>query len=184
MIPLEETADWFDVDGVDPASPFILRVMDFKADKRDLVPAVVHVDGTGRVQTVTQPVNTPCYERVREFGERTGVPILLNTSPNVMGEPVVETPGDALWCLLLTQLDACVFDGRIVTKKPRYASLGDLYPYFLIGPGDIRRPPSGDALLFSNVDAEGKPDAATGPAGLPPTAGEKWLFSEWIREFP
>ena len=149
VIPLEETANWFDVDGVDPASPFMLRVMDFRADKRDQVPAVVHVDGTGRVQTVTRPVNGPYYDLVREFAERTGVPILLNTSLNVMGEPIVETPEDALWCLLLTQLDACVFDGTIVSKKPGYNSLGDLYPYFLVGPGDIRRPPSGDGLLFA-----------------------------------
>jgi carbamoyltransferase len=149
VIPLEETANWFDVDGVDPASPFMLRVMDFRDDKRDLVPAVVHVDGTGRVQTVTQAVNGPYYELVREFGARTGVPMLLNTSLNVMGEPIVETPEDALWCLLLTQLDACVFDGAIVTKRPGYASLGELYPYFLVGPGDVRRAPSGDGVLFA-----------------------------------
>jgi carbamoyltransferase len=134
---------------VDPASPFMLRVMDFRDDKRDLVPAVVHVDGTGRVQTVTQAVNGPYYELVREFGARTGVPMLLNTSLNVMGEPIVETPEDALWCLLLTQLDACVFDGAIVTKRPGYASLGELYPYFLVGPGDVRRAPSGDGVLFA-----------------------------------
>jgi hypothetical protein len=66
-----------------------------------------------------------------------------------MGEPIVETPEDALWCLLLTQLDACVFDGAVVTKKAGYESLGDLYPYFLVGPGDVRRPPSGDGLLFA-----------------------------------
>ncbi|MDH3905550.1 MAG: carbamoyltransferase [Gammaproteobacteria bacterium] len=149
VIPLEETANWFDVAGVEPASPFMLRVMAFKDAKRDLVPAVVHVDGTGRVQTVTRAVNGPYYDLVREFGERTGVPILLNTSLNVMGEPIVETPEDALWCLLLTQLDACVFDGAIVTKRPGYGSLRDLCPYFLVGPGDIRRPPSGDGLLFA-----------------------------------
>ena len=149
VIPLEEAGNWFELDGVDPSSPFMLRVMDFKEDKRDLVPAVVHVDGTGRVQTVTREANGPYYELIRAFGDRTGVPVLLNTSLNVMGEPIVETPVDALWCLLLTQLDACVFDGTIATKKPGYASLGDLYPYFLIGPGDIRRPPSGDGLLFA-----------------------------------
>jgi carbamoyltransferase len=149
VIPLEETANWFDVGGVDPASPFMLRVMDFRDDKRDLVPAVVHVDGTGRVQTVTEAVNGPYYELVREFGARTGVPILLNTSLNVMGEPIVETPEDALWCLLLTRLDACVFDGAIVTKRPGYESLGQLYPYFLVGSGDVRRAPSGDGLLFA-----------------------------------
>jgi hypothetical protein len=66
-----------------------------------------------------------------------------------MGEPIVETPEDALWCLLLTQLDACVFDNAIVTKKPGHESLADLYPCFLVGPNDIRRPPSGDGMHFA-----------------------------------
>jgi len=148
VILLEEVENWFDVDGVDPRSPFMLRVMSFREDKRDLVPAVMHVDGTGRVQTVTKAVNGAYYDLVKEFGERTGVPILLNTSMNVMGEPIVETPEDALWCLLLTQLDSCVFDGAVVTKKPGYRSLADLYPYFLVAPEAIHRPSSGDALLF------------------------------------
>jgi carbamoyltransferase len=149
VILLEEVGNWFDLDGVDPASPFMLRVMSFREDKRGLLPAVEHVDGTGRVQTVTRSVNGAYYDLVREFGERTGVPILVNTSLNVMGEPIVETPEDALWCLLLTQLDACVFDAAVITKKPGYHSLADLYPYFLIGPGDIRRAPSGDGLHFA-----------------------------------
>ena len=146
VILLEETASWFDVDGVDPTSPYMLRVMSFREDKRDLVPAVVHIDGTGRVQTVTEEANGSYYTVVKAFGERTGVPILLNTSLNVMGEPIVETPEDALWCLLLTQLDACVFDNAIVTKKPGYGSLGELCPHFLIGPRDVRRDPSGSGL--------------------------------------
>ena len=148
VIPLEEVENWFDVDGFDPASPFMLRVMSFRKDKRDLVPAVVHVDGTGRVQTVTSDANGSYYDLVRKFAERTGVPILLNTSLNVMGEPIVETPEDALWCLLLTQLDACVFDGAVVTKKPGYESLADLTPYFLVEPQSVYRPPSGDGIFF------------------------------------
>ena len=127
----------------------MLRVMNFREDKRDLVPAVVHVDGTGRVQTVTKEVNGAYYDLVKEFGERAGVPILVNTSLNVMGEPIAETPEDALWCLLLTQLDACVFDGVVVTKKPGYRSLADLYPYFLVEPKDIHRMPSGDGVHFA-----------------------------------
>ncbi len=149
VILLEEVEKWFDVDGIDPSSPFMLRVMSFRDGKGDLVPAVVHVDGTGRVQTVTKAVNGAYYDLVKEFGERTGVPILLNTSLNVMGEPIVETPEDALWCLLLTHLDACVFDGAVVTKKPGYRSLADLYPYLLVAPKDIRRPASGDGVLFA-----------------------------------
>ncbi|MDZ7770537.1 MAG: carbamoyltransferase C-terminal domain-containing protein [Woeseiaceae bacterium] len=130
VVPLENVNDWFELDGHDPSSPFMLRIMKFRKEKRDLVPAVVHVDGTGRVQTVTRAANGTYYELVRAFGERTSVPILLNTSLNVMGEPIVETPEDALWCLLLTQLDACVFDSVVVTKKPGYQSLGELYPCF------------------------------------------------------
>ena len=148
VVLLEEVENWFELEGSDPSSPFMLRVMRFKEDKRDLVPAVVHVDGTGRVQTVSREVNGAYYDLVKAFGERTGVPILLNTSLNVMGEPIVETPEDALWCLLLTQLDACVFDGAVVTKKPGYRSLADLYPYFLVEPNAIHRPASGGALLF------------------------------------
>jgi carbamoyltransferase len=149
VILLEEVGNWFDVEGVSAESPFMLRVMRFRKDKRGLLPAVEHIDGTGRVQTVTQAVNGSYCDLVREFGKRTGVPIVLNTSLNVMGEPIVETPEDALWCLLLTQLDACVFDNAIVTKKPGYESLGGLYPCFLVGPNDIRRPPSGDGMHFA-----------------------------------
>jgi carbamoyltransferase len=149
VIPLEEVGNWFEVDGVDPSSPFMLRIMQFKKDKCDLVPAVVHVDGTGRVQTVTREANGSYYDLVKEFGQRTGVPILLNTSLNVMGEPIVETPEDALWCLLLTELDACVFDGAVVTKKTGYQSLADLYPCFLPETKDIRRAPSGDGLFLA-----------------------------------
>jgi carbamoyltransferase len=83
------------------------------------VPAVVHVDGTGRVQTVTQEANGRFYDLVRKFGEATGVPILLNTSFNVMGEPIVETPEDALACLLDSGLDCCVFEDRIVVKNQK-----------------------------------------------------------------
>jgi carbamoyltransferase len=126
----------------------MLRVMAFREERRGQVPAVVHVDGTGRVQTVTREANGSYYELVRAFGARTGVPVLLNTSFNVMGEPIVETPEDALWCLLLTDLDACVFDGAVVTKKPDYRSLGDLRPYFLTRPKAVQRRGDGLAAIF------------------------------------
>lgn len=114
---LEEASNWFDFDGTPPESPFMLRVVNVKPEKRDAVPAIVHVDGTGRVQTLTQTNNGRFYELVRKFYEKTGVPVLLNTSFNRMGEPIVETPGHAIACLLKTGLDCCVFDDRIVFKK-------------------------------------------------------------------
>jgi len=81
------------------------------------VPAIVHVDGTGRVQTVTREANGRFYELLRRFYEKTGVPILLNTSFNVMGQPIIETPADAITCLLSSGLDCCVFEDRIVFKE-------------------------------------------------------------------
>lgn len=115
-VSLEEADEWFEFDGAPRESPFMLRVCEFKEEKKTEVPAVVHVDGTGRVQTVTAEANGRFYELVRKFGEATGTSLLLNTSFNVMGEPIVETPEDALACLLDSGLDCCVFEDRIVVK--------------------------------------------------------------------
>jgi carbamoyltransferase len=138
VVLLEEVQRWFDVDGVDPESPFMLRVLPFREEKKHLVPAAVHVDGTGRVQTVTREANGRLYDLVAAFHQRTGVPMLLNTSFNLMGEPIIETPADALWCLLLTGLHACVFDGAVVAKQPG-VDLEALRPQ-LIDAGAVRAP--------------------------------------------
>jgi carbamoyltransferase len=114
---LEEAANWFEFGNTPCESPFMLRVVDVKNEKRELVPAIVHVDGTGRVQTLTRENNGRFYELVKEFYGQTGVPMLLNTSFNRMGEPIIETPADAIACLLNTGLDCCVFEDKIVFKK-------------------------------------------------------------------
>ena len=106
----EEAPNWFELEGKDPESLFMLRICKFKEDKKDLVPAVVHIDGTGRFQTVTSEVNGPLYDLIKKFYEKTGVPIILNTSFNVMGEPIVETPADALATFLSTGIDYCVLE--------------------------------------------------------------------------
>src|SRR5215813_2143815 len=116
VILLEEVHNWFDLPEDQAESPFMLRVSRFRSDRLDEVPAVVHVDQTGRLQTVTREVNGRFYELVKKFFEKTGVPVLLNTSFNVMGEPIVETPADAIACLLNSGLDCCVFVDRIVVK--------------------------------------------------------------------
>jgi carbamoyltransferase len=116
-ILLEEVANWFELDGTSPESPFMLRVCKFKPDKIDRVPSVVHVDYTGRLQTVTQKANGRFYDLIRKFYQKTGVPILLNTSFNVMGEPIVETPVDALASLLKSNLDCSVFEDRIAFRQ-------------------------------------------------------------------
>ena len=115
----EEVANWFEVDGTFVDSPFMLRVCAFKKDRQALAPAVVHVDGTGRVQTVTREANGPFYELISRFHAKTGVPILLNTSFNTMGEPIVETPEDALFSLLNSDLDCCVLGPHLVRARSR-----------------------------------------------------------------
>lgn len=129
---LEHAADWFELgEGVPRESPFMLRVVKFRPEARERVPAVVHVDGTGRLQTLTPDANGIFHDLVRAFHRRTGVPMLLNTSFNVMGEPIVETPEDALWCLLTTGLDACVLHDTLVTKPDDPAFVRGLVPRFV-----------------------------------------------------
>ena len=113
---LEEASNWFEFGDTTPESPFMLRVVPVREEKKDRVPAIVHVDGTGRVQTLTSANNGRFYELVKKFYEKTGVPMLLNTSFNRMGQPIIETPADAIECLLNTGLDCCVFEDRIVFK--------------------------------------------------------------------
>lgn len=113
----EHVAEWFETKSGQERSPFMLRVMKFRSDKRNSVPAVVHVDGTGRVQTVGKDGPPMLRAILERFYEATGVPILLNTSLNVAGEPIVETPEDALWCLCCSGLDAVILESLVVTKS-------------------------------------------------------------------
>jgi carbamoyltransferase len=122
----EATAQWLNFPRF--CSPFMLRVCAFRPEAADRVPAVVHVDGTARLQTVTAESNPRFYALIAAFHAYTGIPMLLNTSFNVMGEPIVETPEDALWCLLATDLDFCVLGDYVVTKAAGYRSILDLTP--------------------------------------------------------
>jgi len=117
VVLLEHARDWFDLDGAAPESPFMLRICKFNADKKTRVPGVVHVDDTGRFQTVTSEDNGRLYHLVQKFYEKTGVPIILNTSFNIAGEPIVETPLDALNTFLSTGIDYCFLDNKIVSKR-------------------------------------------------------------------
>jgi len=85
---------------------------------RDRIPAVVHVDGTARVQTVHAQTNPLLYRLLKEFEGLTGVPVLINTSFNVKGEPIVETPADAVVCFLTTGIDNLILHDRLVSKNP------------------------------------------------------------------
>lgn len=96
--------------------PYMLEVVPFLPGKADSVPAVAHVDGTGRVQTVRESDNDLYYQLIKHFYQIKGIPIILNTSFNIKGEPIVCSPGDALRCFYSTGLDALVI-GHYVLEK-------------------------------------------------------------------
>jgi carbamoyltransferase len=110
----EAAADWFVDAG---ASPFMLFVYDVRADKADRIPAVRHVDGTARIQTINRAQNPAYYDLLQAFARKTGVPVLVNTSFNTRGEPIVCTPRDAVESFCTTPLDALAI-GSFILEKP------------------------------------------------------------------
>ncbi|MBI1975381.1 MAG: hypothetical protein HYS59_00030, partial [Candidatus Vogelbacteria bacterium] len=115
----ERASEFFDLSDADCHYParFMLYVMNVKESKRDLVPAITHVDGTGRLQTVHQSINPRYYRLIEKFGEATGVPILLNTSFNLKGEPIVNTPREAFSTFSKSGMDVLVLDHYIIEKE-------------------------------------------------------------------
>ena len=95
--------------------PFMEKVFPIKKEKHSIIPAVTHVDGTGRLQSVDMNVSPRYYNLIEAFREKTGVPILLNTSFNE-NEPIVNTPGEALDCFLRTQMDMLVLENCVVQR--------------------------------------------------------------------
>tara|TARA_Y100000591_G_C21818127_1_gene691958 strand:- start:1394 stop:1972 length:579 start_codon:yes stop_codon:yes gene_type:complete len=129
----EDLSDWFDMD-VD--SPYMLLVSDINEKKkfqmtdeqkklfgieklnikRSEIPAVTHVDYTARIQTVTKNINSRYYDLISRFKEKTNCPVVVNTSFNVRGEPIVCTPTDAFNCFMGTELDFLVIGNCILDK--------------------------------------------------------------------
>ena len=108
-------------------SPFMLLAKHVRPEWRDRVPAIVHVDGTARVQTVRAEHNYLLHRLLKEFEARSGVPVLINTSFNVKGEPIVETPHDAAACFLATGLDYLVLHDMLIAKSRLHNVIGPLF---------------------------------------------------------
>jgi carbamoyltransferase len=109
----EHAADWFANARV---APFMLFVFDIRPDRADRIPAVRHVDGTARVQTVNRRQHPLYYDLLDAFRQRTGVPVLVNTSFNTRGEPMVNSPRDAVESFWTSPLDALVIGPFIIEK--------------------------------------------------------------------
>ena len=111
-ILLEATGDYFEIDYPDP---FMLKVYKIKPEKKSAIPAVTHVDGTGRLQTVREKDNPLYWNLIKEFEKIAGVPVLLNTSFNE-NEPIVCFPKEALECFLRTKMDVLVIENYIIER--------------------------------------------------------------------
>ena len=109
----ESVKDWFELDG---EVPFMMQVYQIRAEQRSKIPAVCHVDGSGRLQTVYEKTNPRYYHLIEAFNAITGVPMVLNTSFNE-NEPVVCTPVEALDCFLRTKMDCLVLGDWVVERK-------------------------------------------------------------------
>ncbi|UHG93578.1 carbamoyltransferase family protein [Spirosoma oryzicola] len=115
-VVLEEAADTYFLNA--RQSPFMLFVNQVRPERVADIPAVTHTDRTARIQTVNEQQNKPYYDLIREFGNLTGVPVLVNTSFNTRGEPVVCSPRDAVESFWTSPLDALVIGSFMLEKKP------------------------------------------------------------------
>jgi len=106
----EHVNEWFELD---EASPYMEKVLPIRPDRRSAIPAVTHVDGSGRLQTVSIRTNPLYHKLISRFHEKTGVPIVLNTSLNE-NEPIVRTPSEAIDCFLRTDMDALVLGNCVI----------------------------------------------------------------------
>lgn len=111
----EHVGEWFEID---EPTPYMEKVFPIRPEKRALIPAVTHVDGSGRLQTVSRKTNPLYHELITAFYQKTGVPIVLNTSLNE-NEPVVRIPSEAIACFQRTHMDALVIGTCVIQRQPQ-----------------------------------------------------------------
>jgi carbamoyltransferase len=107
----EYVSEYFEID---VSSPYMLIVAPVK--KPEKIPAVTHVDGTGRLQTVNKDANPLYYDLISEFYKITGIPVIINTSMNVMGEPIVNTPEQAYQMIVKTDMDCIAMGNNLIYR--------------------------------------------------------------------
>ncbi len=120
----DDALKYFDCDVPIPEpTDFMLMVYPVREQWRSVIPAVTHVDGSGRLQTIRRHQNPSYYDLIKEFGRITGVPILINTSFNIRGEPIVCSPYDAYKCMMGTGIDCLVMERFLIYRKdnPQHA---------------------------------------------------------------
>ncbi|PIN81957.1 hypothetical protein COV11_00430 [Candidatus Woesearchaeota archaeon CG10_big_fil_rev_8_21_14_0_10_30_7] len=123
VITEEDAHDWFEMDKLD--EPYMLFVYPVKESKRKIIPSVTHVDGSGRLQTINKTQNPKYYGLIKEFEKYSGVPILINTSFNIRGEPIVCTPYEAYKCMMGTGIDYLIMGDFLIKREDNPQHLWD-----------------------------------------------------------
>ncbi len=118
VVPADDALTYFECDSPVPEiTDYMLMVYPIKEAFHKVIPAVTHVDGSGRLQTVRRADNHLYYDLLKEFGKKSGTPILINTSFNIRGEPIVCTPYDAYKCMMGTEIDCLIMDKFLVIRN-------------------------------------------------------------------
>ncbi len=126
----DDASKYFECDiPIPEATDFMLMVYPIKEKWRSKIPAVTHVDGSGRLQTVRRFQNKLYYDVIKEFGKLSGIPILINTSFNIRGEPIVCTPYDAYKCMMGTGIDYLVIGKFLVKREDNLKDVWDSEKY-------------------------------------------------------
>ncbi|HLD34077.1 MAG TPA: carbamoyltransferase [Candidatus Nanoarchaeia archaeon] len=126
----DDALTYFDCDNPIPLpTDFMLMVYPIKKKWHAIIPSVTHVDGSGRLQTVRPEQNPRYYHVIKEFGKLSGVPILINTSFNIRGEPIVCSPFDAYKCMMGTEIDYLVMDTFLIKREDNQKDMWDSEKY-------------------------------------------------------
>ncbi len=126
VVPADDALKYFACDNPIPqAADFMLMVYPVRKEFQKVIPSVTHVDGSGRLQTVRREQNPLYYDLLKRFGSATGVPILINTSFNIRGEPIVCTPNDAYRCMMGTGIDYLVIGKFLIARADNPRDMWD-----------------------------------------------------------
>ena len=117
VVTAAAAADYFDLPKTSANYDFMSFVVNVRANRKDRLGAVTHIDGSARIQVVDPRSNERFHRLVQRFGELTGTPVLLNTSFNNNAEPIVQTAHDALTCFLTTELDFLVIEDFLIRRR-------------------------------------------------------------------
>ena len=118
VVCAEDATEYFECDVPLPKpTDYMLMVYPIRPKWRDKIPSVSHIDGSGRLQTIRRNQNQMYYDLIKEFGKLSKIPILINTSFNIRGEPIVCTPHDAYRCMMGTEIDYLVMGKFLISRK-------------------------------------------------------------------